>query len=43
MWISDHQAISPVAFDDHVVDSGQLKTNLPALSWTVFELDASRG
>ncbi|GAA1433644.1 alpha-N-arabinofuranosidase [Microlunatus lacustris] len=41
--LEDHRAISPVAFDDHVVDSGQLKANLPPLSWTVFELDASRG
>ncbi len=39
----DHGAISPVAFDDHVLDSGLLKANLPALSWTVFELDARRG
>jgi hypothetical protein len=32
-----------VAFDDHIFDSGQLKANLPPLSWSVFELDAARG
>jgi alpha-N-arabinofuranosidase len=41
--LHDHHAVRPVAFDDHVVDSGQLKANLPPLSWTVFELDAQRG
>ncbi len=40
---TDHGAVRPIAFDDHVLDSGQLKANLPPLSWTVFELDARQG
>jgi alpha-N-arabinofuranosidase len=40
---TDHAAVRPVAFDDFVLDSGQLKANLPPLSWTVLELDARQG
>jgi len=38
-----HQAVTPQPFTDHVLGSGQLKANLPALSWTVFELECPRG
>ncbi|GAA1849018.1 alpha-N-arabinofuranosidase [Microlunatus capsulatus] len=41
--LEDHGAVAPVAFDDHAVDAGRLTATLPALSWTVFELDAARG
>ncbi len=37
-----HDAVTPVRFDDHAVRDGQLTATLPALSWTVFELDARR-
>jgi alpha-N-arabinofuranosidase len=37
-----HDAVTPVGFDDHRVDGGQLTATLPALSWTVFEIDARR-
>ncbi|HYI53607.1 MAG TPA: alpha-L-arabinofuranosidase C-terminal domain-containing protein, partial [Microlunatus sp.] len=39
---TEHQAVVPVRFDDHAVGDGQLTATLPALSWTVFELDARR-
>ena len=32
----------PIRFDDHAVRDGRLTATLPALSWTVFELDARR-
>jgi alpha-L-arabinofuranosidase len=35
-----HDAVVPLRFDDHTVDGGQLTATLPALSWTVFEIDA---
>jgi alpha-N-arabinofuranosidase len=38
-----HDAVTPRPFDDYVLDAGQLKVNLPALSWTVFAFDATRG
>ena len=38
-----HDAITPQQFDDYVLDGGQLKVSLPALSWTVFSFEASRG
>jgi alpha-N-arabinofuranosidase len=37
-----HDAVAPRRFDDYVLDGGQLKVNLPALSWTVFSFEASR-
>ncbi len=39
----DHGAVVPVAFEDHLLDAGRLRATLPALSWTVFELDTPRG
>ena len=36
-----HDAVTPQAFTDHVLDSGQLTANLPALSWTVFEFECA--
>ncbi|HET9871211.1 MAG TPA: alpha-N-arabinofuranosidase [Propionibacteriaceae bacterium] len=38
-----HDAVTPRTFDDYTLDGGQLKANLPALSWTVFEFEAVRG
>jgi alpha-N-arabinofuranosidase len=38
-----HDAVAPRRFDDYVLDGGRLKANLPALSWTVFSFEASRG
>ena len=38
-----HDAVTPQAFTDHVLDSGQLAANLPALSWTVFEFECGAG
>ena len=38
-----HDAITPQRFDDYVLDGGQLKVSLPALSWTVFSFEATRG
>ncbi len=38
-----HDAVTPQRFDDYVLDGGQLKVSLPALSWTVFSFAASRG
>ena len=38
-----HDAITPQRFDDYVLDGGQLKVSLPALSWTVFSFAAARG
>ena len=38
-----HDAITPQQFDDYVLDGGQLKVSLPALSWTVFSFAADRG
>ena len=35
-----HEAVIPVRFDDHAVRDGRLTATLPALSWTVFEVDA---
>ncbi len=40
---SVHDAVTPHRFDDFTLDAGQLKVNLPALSWTVFEFEAARG
>ena len=40
--LEQHDAVVPVRFDDHTVDNGQLTATLPALSWTVFEIDARR-
>ena len=40
--LEQHDAVVPVRFDDHTVDDGQLTATLPALSWTVFEIDARR-
>jgi alpha-N-arabinofuranosidase len=37
-----HDAVTPRSFDDYVLDGGQLKVNLPALSWTVFSFEATR-
>jgi alpha-N-arabinofuranosidase len=37
-----HDAVTPQRFDDYVLDGGQLKVSLPALSWTVFSFSASR-
>lgn len=37
---TDHRAVVPIRFDDHTVDAGRLNAVLPALSWTVFEIDA---
>ena len=37
-----HDAVVPTRFDDHAVRDGRLTATLPALSWTVFELDARR-
>lgn len=34
-----HDAVVPTTFDDFVLDDGHLTANLPALSWTVFEVD----
>jgi alpha-N-arabinofuranosidase len=34
----DHGAITPQPFDDHRLESGRLRANLPPLSWTVFDL-----
>jgi alpha-N-arabinofuranosidase len=39
---TEHDAVVPTRFDDHAVRDGQLTATLPALSWTVFELDARR-
>ncbi len=39
---TQHDAVVPVRFDDHAVRDGRLTATLPALSWTVFELDARR-
>jgi len=41
--LHDHDAVRPQPFDDYVLDQGQLKVNLPPLSWTVFSFEASRG
>jgi alpha-N-arabinofuranosidase len=38
-----HDAVAPRRFEDYVLEGGQLKVNLPALSWTVFSFEASRG
>jgi alpha-N-arabinofuranosidase len=37
-----HEAVTPVRFDQHEVRDGRLEATLPALSWTVFEVDARR-
>jgi alpha-N-arabinofuranosidase len=37
-----HDAVVPVPFNDHTVSDGRLTATLPALSWTVFEVDARR-
>jgi alpha-N-arabinofuranosidase len=37
-----HDAVVPTSFTDHAVRDGELTATLPALSWTVFELDAHR-
>jgi alpha-L-arabinofuranosidase len=37
-----HDAVTPQPFTDYVLDGGQLKVNLPALSWTVFSFEATR-
>lgn len=39
---AQHDAVRPVAFDDHSVADGRLTATLPPLSWTVFELAADR-
>ena len=39
---TEHDAVVPTRFDDHAVRDGRLTATLPALSWTVFELDARR-
>ena len=39
---TQHDAVVPARFDDHAVRDGRLTATLPALSWTVFELDARR-
>jgi len=38
-----HDAVTPRKFEDYVLDGGQLKASLPALSWTVFSFEAARG
>ncbi|MET0695194.1 MAG: alpha-N-arabinofuranosidase [Propionibacteriaceae bacterium] len=38
-----HDAVTPRKFEDYVLDGGQLKVSLPALSWTVFSFEAARG
>jgi alpha-L-arabinofuranosidase len=37
-----HDAVTPRPFDDYMLDAGQLKANLPPLSWTVLEFNARR-
>jgi alpha-N-arabinofuranosidase len=37
-----HDAVTPEPFDAYELVDGQLTANLPPLSWTVFELEASR-
>lgn len=39
----DHDALAPVAFRDHELADGRLRASLPALSWTVLELQTERG
>jgi alpha-N-arabinofuranosidase len=41
--LHDHDAVRPQPFDGYVLDRGQLKVNLPPLSWTVFSFEANRG
>jgi alpha-L-arabinofuranosidase len=38
-----HDAVTPQVFDAYELIDGQLRATLPPLSWTVFELEASRG
>jgi len=38
-----HDAVRPVPFTNHALTDGTLRATLPALSWTVFELEATRG
>lgn len=40
--LTNHDAVVPVRFDDHAVGDGLLTATLPALSWTVFEVEATR-
>jgi alpha-N-arabinofuranosidase len=40
--LEQHDAVVPIRFDDHAVRDGQLTATVPALSWTVFEIDARR-
>lgn len=40
--VVEHDAVVPLPFDDHTVADGRLTATLPALSWTVFEIDALR-
>ena len=39
---TDHGAVVPARFDEHAVADGRLTAMLPALSWTVFEIEAGR-
>ncbi|HET9647007.1 MAG TPA: alpha-N-arabinofuranosidase [Microlunatus sp.] len=38
-----HDAVVPAAFDAFTVVDGRLSAQLPPLSWTVFEIEATRG
>jgi hypothetical protein len=37
-----HDAVTPQRFDTYELVDGTLTATLPALSWTVFELEVSR-
>jgi alpha-N-arabinofuranosidase len=41
--LTRHDAVTPQRFDDYLLDGGQLKVSLPALSWTTFSFAAARG